>query len=234
MRTSRIQMLVGLGVPQRFAGRIADRDGERGRFEFRNADEKHGEILIYDFIGYDWWTDGGMTAKRFDEELKALGDIETLTVRINSPGGDVWDGMSIYNQLISFDAKVNVIVDGMAASAASFIAMAGETVEAYELSQLMIHDAWTIVAGNAQDFAEWAQVLDKVDGQIASAYASKSGREAAEFRELMDTDTYLTAAEAMELGLVDGIITKKETTKDTGRSLRNRNRNRLHLLKNQT
>jgi ATP-dependent protease ClpP protease subunit len=117
---------------------------------------------------------------------------------------------------------VSVVVEGLAASAASLIAMAGDTVEAYEVSQLMIHDAWSYVAGNAQEMRELADVLDKVDGQIASVYAGKSGKTAEYFRELMDKDTYLTASEAMEIGLLSGVINTTNATSKSSASARNK------------
>jgi len=213
--TERVHMLLNLGVPPRLARRLSEgpqRD-QRGRFTFKAADEAgDAEILIYDFIGYDWWSDSGITALSFREQLDQLGDVKRLTVRINSPGGDVWDGMSIYNQLSQFAAETTVVIDGIAASVASVIAMAGDRVKAAEVSQLMIHDAWTGVLGNEQDLREWADVLAKIDGQIADTYAMRSGSKTAdEFRAVMDKDTYLTAHEAMEWGLVDEIIPTHKT-----------------------
>lgn len=213
--TERVHMLLNLGVPPRLARRLSEgpqRD-QRGRFTFKAADEAgDAEILIYDFIGYDWWSDSGITALSFREQLDQLGDVKRLTVRINSPGGDVWDGMSIYNQLSQFAAETTVVIDGIAASVASVIAMAGDQVKAAEVSQLMIHDAWTVVLGNEQDLREWADVLAKIDGQIADTYAMRSGSKTAdEFRAVMDKDTYLTAHEAMEWGLVDEIIPTRKT-----------------------
>lgn len=230
-------MLMQMGVPRRLASAISSRREEQaGRFVFRaEQDGKSAELLLFEFIGYDWWTDTGMTAQRFSDELAALGDVDTLTVRINSPGGDVWDGMSIYNQLATFDAEVRVVVEGIAASAASLVAMAGHSIEAYQVSQMMIHDAWTIAAGNEQEFRDLADLLGKIDGQIASTYAGKSGRDVEEFRTLMDKDTYLTAEEAMDLGLVDGIISTTDTPKpdenDDKPANQRRNRQKIDLMR---
>lgn len=207
----RFHMLTSMGVPRRMAERVAGQRGAVGRIEFRAAADNTAELLIYEQIGYDWWTDGGMTATRFAEELKAVAGVDALTVRINSPGGDVWDGMSIYNQLVAFGPRVNVMIDGMAASIASLVAMAGDHIQASEVSQMMIHDAWTGLYGNEQELRDMADVLAKIDQQIAETFATRSGRPAAEFRDLMDNDTYLTAQEAESLGLVDEIINARKT-----------------------
>lgn len=208
----RYQVLGSLGVPTAAADAICSGPQRPiGRFEFKAADmDGNAELLLYEFIGYDWWSDSGMTAKQFDEELKNLGVVKHLTVRVNSPGGDVWDGMSIFNMLATYSAPTTVIVEGLAASVASVIAMAGDTVKAAELSQLMIHDSWTYGVGNEQSFRELADVLAKIDGQIAETYAKRAGKPVEYFRDLQDKDTYLTAAEAKDIGLVDEVITTRK------------------------
>lgn len=232
----RTNMLMTLGMPRRLADRLCEAPPRQaGRFTFRAADEDgDAEILIYDYIGYDWWTDTGITALAFRDQLQGLGDVKRLTVRINSPGGDVWDGMSIHNLLSQFEAQTTVVIDGIAASVASVIAMAGDTVKAAELSQLMIHDAWTIAVGNEQDLRDMADTLAKIDGQIADTYAIRSGTKTAkQFREIMNKDTYLTAQEALEWGLVDEIVqtrkTKQEPEEARQRASR-RVRNQISLL----
>ena len=235
-RDIRSNMLLGLGMPRRLAERVCDGPiGQSGRFTFRAADEAgDAEILLYDFIGYDWWSDSGTTALSFKRNLDSLGDVKRLTVRINSPGGDVWDGMAIYNQLSQFPAETTVVIDGLAASVASVIAMAGDKIQAAEVSQLMIHDAWTIAMGNAQDLREMADVLSKIDGQIADTYAVRSGRPAAEFRELQNKDTYLTAQEALGLGLIDEVIGTRKAKQEpaaAGQRASRRVRNQISLLR---
>lgn len=213
----RFQVLGSLGVPTTAAEAICDApQRQSGRFEFKAADaDGNAELLLYEFIGYDWWSDSGMTAMRFDEELKNLGVVKNLTIRINSPGGDVWDGMSIFNMLATYSAPTTVIVEGLAASIASVIAMAGDTVKAAEMSQLMIHDSWTYGYGNEQQLRELADVLAKIDGQIAETYAKRSGKPVDYFRELQDKDTYLTAAEAKDIGLVDEMISTRKAKQET-------------------
>ena len=238
--TERVHMLLNLGVPPRLARRMSEgpqRD-QQGRFAFRAAnDEGEAEILIYDFIGYDWWSDSGITALSFREQLEQLGDVKRLTVRINSPGGDVWDGMSIYNQLSQFEAETTVMIDGVAASVASVIAMAGDRVKAAEVSQLMIHDAWTVVVGNEQDMREWADVLAKIDGQIAETYATRSGSKTADqFREIMNKDTYLTAQEAMDDTVRRGDDLLRKTKPEPEQAKQNaskRVRNQIGIMRSQ-
>lgn len=162
------------------------------------------EILIYDVIGADWFGDG-VTAKGV---LAALADAEggPVRVRINSPGGDVFEGLAIYNSLKAYPGKVDVVVDGLAASAASVIAMAGETVSMGQGTLLMIHNAATIGIGNRHDMAATAGVLGKIDGQLAEIYAKFSGEDAAGFAAQMDAETWLTAEEAKDAGLATGVI----------------------------
>lgn len=168
---------------------------------FRAADgDAPAEILLYDEIGF--W---GVTAKEFVLALASAGE-GPLTLRINSPGGDVFDGLAIYNALRSRKAPVNVVVDGLAASAASFIAMAGSSVSMAEASMMMIHNAWGVVMGDRHDMAEMSAVMEKIDGQLASIYAGKSGKAAADIGAMMDAETWLTSTEAKEAGFCDTVV----------------------------
>ena len=172
--------------------------------------DKTGEILIYEEIGLDWFSGDGMTAKAFDSAIRALGQIDTLTVRINSSGGDVFDGIAIHNTLARQTAKVEVHIDSLAASAASFIAMAGDKITMPDNAMMMVHNAWGVSMGNAADMTAMAAVLEKIDGQIAGMYAAKSGHDAQVFRAFMAVETWLTAAEAKEAGLAD-VVTSTDT-----------------------
>src|SRR5690606_6275695 len=125
-------------------------------------DEKVGELLLYGPISdFSWWGDE-VTPKQFKEELDALGDIGELRVYINSPGGDVFAGQAILSMLKRHSARKVVYVDGLAASAASIVAMAGDTIRMPRNAMMMIHNAWTITAGNANDLREVADALDRV------------------------------------------------------------------------
>jgi ATP-dependent Clp protease protease subunit len=168
-------------------------------FDFR-ALVGGAEIVIYDEIGAF-----GIPAKAFLDELKALGPLAKLTVRINSPGGSVFDGVAIYNALKRHDARVTVWIDGIAASIASMIAMAGDEVVMPENAMLMLHDPSGLVIGTASDMRGMADALDKMKAGMVAAYRDKSGRDDTEIEALMQAETWLSAQEALELGLADRI-----------------------------
>lgn len=157
------------------------------------------EVWIYDEIG-DW----GVTALDFVAELRAI-HAPALTVHINSPGGSIFDGFAIYNALLNHPARVMTRVEGVAASAASFIAQAGDEIVADEASSMMVHGGSGVVVGKAADMREMADLLDKLDGQMAAIYAQRTERPAAEWLEQMPLDTWYTSAEALAAGLVDRI-----------------------------
>jgi ATP-dependent protease ClpP protease subunit len=158
------------------------------------------EVLVYDPIGEDWYGNG-VTAKKFRDELKALGDVDEITVRINSPGGEVFDGFAIYNELRAHKARKVVHVDGLAASIASVIAMAGDEIVMGLGSMMMIHDPWTIAMGNATGFREQADILDKVKVGLVDAYAAfNKAKERSEIESLMSSDTWMTAEETIAAG----------------------------------
>jgi ATP-dependent Clp endopeptidase proteolytic subunit ClpP len=168
-------------------------------FEFRA--QAHGaEIAIYDEIGAF-----GIPAKAFLDELKALPPRADLTLRINSPGGSVFDGVAIYNALKRHEGRVTVLVDGLAASIASMIAMAGDEVVMPANAMLMLHDPSGLVMGAAGDMRSMADALDKMKAGMVGAYRAKSGLDHAEIEALMQAETWLTAEEAVELGLADRI-----------------------------
>ena len=164
----------------------------------RNADTAAGpELWLYDEIGF--W---GVTAADVAASLSPLSG-QRVTVRVNSPGGEVFDGIAIYNLIRGHVGGADVVVDGLAASAASFIAMAGESVTMSPHSRMMIHDAIALAYGNAAELMDTAALLDDLSQNIAGIYATKSGGDAAAFRELMLAETWLSPSEALDLGLVD-------------------------------
>ncbi len=165
-----------------------------------DVDAKHGEITIYDEIG-PW----GTTAADVRAALSEIKS-ERITLNINSPGGDVFDGIAIYNDLISHDAKIDVKVTGLAASAASIIAMAGDTIEMGKGAFLMIHNAWAVVMGNKNDLADMSQTLDSIDGALAEIYVERTGIALNEIKDLMDAETWLTASDSVEQGFADTSI----------------------------
>ncbi|MCL6456500.1 MAG: Clp protease ClpP [Gorillibacterium sp.] len=179
-------------------------------WEFRASKTKNSaELLLYGPISEESWWGDEVTPKQFADELKSLGDVSELTVRINSGGGDVFAGQAIHSLLRSHQAKVTVYVDGLAASIASVIAMAGDTVVMPRNAMMMIHNPWTIGWGNANDFRRIADDLDKIRESIIAAYQDKSSIEREKLIELLDAETWLTAEEALEYGLVDEIDERK-------------------------
>lgn len=170
----------------------------------RVVNETRGEILIYEQIGEGFFTEG-MTAKRFAEDLKALGNINDLDVRINSPGGNVFDGQAIYSQLKAHQARVTVYIDGIAASIASVIAMAGDTIIMPDNALMMIHDPSGLTWGTADDMRKTAEALDKIKETIVAAYKQKAGDNLSDddIRQLMSDETWMTADEAIAWGFAD-------------------------------
>lgn len=160
----------------------------------------HGDgnpvVEIYGEIGWDVWAD------EFAADLRAI-DAPQITVKISSPGGSIFEGMAIYNAILDHPATVSVVVDGVAASAASFIAQAGDHVLMNRGAQMMIHDASGVVFGNASDMESMAVLLNKLSDEIAGVYAARAGGTVAEWRDRMRAETWMTGAEAVELGLAD-------------------------------
>lgn len=156
------------------------------------------EVLIYDEIGAY-----GVTAKGFLAELGALPNDAAIDLRLNSPGGSVFDAVAIYNALKRHPGEITVWVDGIAASAASYVAMAGDTIVMPENAFLMIHDPSGLVMGTAEDMRATAEALDKVKGSLIQGYAAKSGKADDEIATLMAAETWLDAKDALDLGFID-------------------------------
>lgn len=176
------------------------------RIEVKAEAPEIAEVWIYDTIGSSFF-DEGTDAKSFARKLQAL-DVDEILLHINSPGGDAFDGFAIYNTLRDHKASVTVVVDGLAASAASFVAQAGDVVRMNRGSQMMIHDASGVVIGNAGDMADFAATLNKVSDGIAEIYASRAGGTIAEWREAMGVESWYTAQEAVDAGLADEVAAK--------------------------
>lgn len=157
------------------------------------------EIDLYDEIGY--W---GVTAADFKRQLRGI-TAETIRLNINSPGGDVFDGIAMYNDLLDHPATIEVHVTGLAASAASLIAMAGDRIVMAANAFLMIHNAWGLSIGDRNDMQAFAEVLQQIDTALAETYAARSGKEASEIAGLMDAETWLGGAAAVEEGFADAL-----------------------------
>lgn len=172
------------------------------KWQPRAAEADGDTISIYDVIGEDWWTGEGVTAKRVAGALRSIG-AKPVTVNINSPGGDMFEGLAIYNLLVEHPAKVTVRVMGLAASAASIIAMAGDQVEMGLGSILMIHNSWGMVVGNQDDMRAAAETFAEFDAAMADIYAARSGASVADVSAMMSAETFMRAEKAIELGFAD-------------------------------
>lgn len=170
-------------------------------------------ISIFDVIGEDFWTGSGVTANRISAALRSIGS-QDITVRINSPGGDMFEGIAIYNLLRSHPAKVTVDVLGWAASAASIIAMAGDEIRMGLGSFMMVHNAWGLVIGNRHDMREAATLFDQFDAALADIYEARSGIKRADIEQLMDAETFMNPAQAVEYGFADVIDDVVQTKAD--------------------
>lgn len=169
-------------------------------------------ISILDTIGEDWYGEG-VTASRISGALRSIGGGD-VTVNINSPGGDMWEGLAIYNLLVAYEGKVTVKILGIAASAASIIAMAGDEIQMGRGAFLMIHNCWTIAAGNRNDFRDYADSLEPFDKAMADIYAARSGLKLSEVQTLMDNESFISGSEAIEKGFADSLLSADEITSD--------------------
>lgn len=171
----------------------------------KSTDQKTGELWIYDIIGEDWWTGGGVTAQKVIDALAQLKGVATLNVFINSPGGDTFEGKTILTNLQRFEGEVVVHVDGVAASAASFIAMAGDRIVMAPHANMMIHEASSIAFGRAEDMRAKAELLDLQNSDMAAIYAARTKRPAPEMLEMMSAETWMSAQQAVDNGFADEI-----------------------------
>lgn len=167
-----------------------------------SASESEQAITIYDVIGEDFWSGGGFTAKDMSAALHAAGG-KPVTVAINSPGGDMFEGLAIFNMLKDHKSEVTVKIMGLAASAASLISMAGDSIQMGQGSFLMIHNAWGVVVGNQHDMRAAADMFAPFDEAMADIYAARSGLDVAEVAKMMDAESFINAKEALAKGFAD-------------------------------
>lgn len=180
------------------------------KFQAKTDAPLTGELLLYgDISSTTWWGDE-VTPMAFAQDLKNLGDISELNIYINSGGGDVFAGQAIYSMLKRHPAQKNVYIDGLAASIASVIAMAGDVVFMPKNAMLMIHKAWTMAIGNANDLRKLADDMDKIDESILTTYQAKTGLDPETITEMVNAETWLTADEAVKLGFADVIEDSKQ------------------------
>lgn len=178
------------------------------------SDENENTIGIYDPIGYDYWDDSGVTAKRISAALRSL-DGADVVVNINSPGGDVFEGLAIYNLLREYKGHVTVRVLGVAASAASFIAMAADEIQIARAGFFMIHNAWTGLWGDRNDLRETADFLEQIDDTIADIYHVRSGLSMDELKADMDKERWINGRDAIDSGFADAFLPSDVVVEDT-------------------
>lgn len=175
----------------------------------RAASGDDNSIGIYDVIGEDYWTGEGVTEKRIAAALRTIGDGDVV-VNVNSAGGDLFTGMAIYNMLREHPGHVTVNVLGIAASAASIIAMGGDEIRVARAGFLMIHNAWIWVPGNRHELRAYADYLEPFDATMADVYAAQSGQDASVIARMMDTETWIGGSSAVEQGFAHGLLASDE------------------------
>ena len=175
-------------------------------WDLRNSAEGAKLYIYGDIEATQFWGDE-LTPDIIRQQLDACSG--PMEMHINSPGGDVFAGMAIYNLLKRYEDDITVYIDGLAASIASVIAMAGDKIIMPENALMMIHDAWCMTAGNAADLRKMADELDRVDNLIRDVYAARSGQDPVAFEGMMAAETWFTAAEAEAAGLIDEVEQNK-------------------------
>ena len=178
------------------------------------AAKDEASISIFDPIGFDPWTGDGVTAKRIAAILRNL-DGADVAVNINSPGGDMFEGLAIYNLLREYKGAVTVNVMGVAASAASIIAMAGDTIQIGRSAFLMIHNCWILAVGNKTELRAAADTIEPFDRAMADVYAARTGLDFKAVAKLMDAETFIAGSDAVEQGFADALLPADQITEGT-------------------
>lgn len=186
-------------------------------------------ITMFDVIGEDWWTGGGITAKKVASQLRAIGD-RPVEVQINSNGGDMFEGIAIYNVLREHPQDITVKVMGMAASSASIIAMAGDRVEIGAASFLMIHNCWVFAMGNRHELRQAADWLEPFDQAMTELYVARSGQKSADVTGWLDAETYMSGSMAIERGFADELLPADQMRVDDEAKATDREANEVRAL----
>jgi ATP-dependent protease ClpP protease subunit len=181
---------------------------DRWNGSIKAAKSDDNSISVFDVIGADWYGDG-VTASRIAAALRSIGGAD-VTVNINSPGGDMFEGLAIYNLLREYEGKVTVKVLGLAASAASIIAMAGDEVQIGRGAFLMIHNCWVYAMGNRHDLQQIAADMVPFDKAMNDIYSARTGLDAATIDAMMDAETYIGGNDAVEKGFADRLLAADE------------------------
>lgn len=186
-------------------------------------------ITMFDDIGEDYWSGGGITAKKVQSQLRAIGERD-VEVHINSGGGDMFEGIAIYNVLREHPQNITIKVMGLAASAASVIAMAGDTIEIGAASFVMIHNCWVGAVGNRHDMAEVAAFLEPFDRAMAEVYAARTGSAVDDVTKWMDADTWMSGSVAIERGFANSLLPADQMTVDEKAKAADRAINELRAM----
>lgn len=182
-------------------------------YQIKVKDDK-AELYIYGDIASDGykWSDSDVSANDVVNELQGI-NAKSIDVYINSYGGEVAQGIAIYNVLKRHKAKVTTYVDGFACSIASVIAMAGDVRKMYDTSLLMIHNAWTVAQGNAEELRKQAEDLETINEQVTKSYLDVVNISEAELKSLLDNESWITADKALEMGFITEVVSAKKTEK---------------------
>lgn len=187
-----------------------DKDRAQSGYHVRAMAGDSAEIMLYDVIGGGFL--GGISAAQFASDLRNLGPIRTLDIRINSDGGDVFEGKAMYSLLAEHPANKTVYVDGLAASIASVIAMAGDTITMSDGAMMMLHNAWGYVQGNADEMEKQAVLLRSIDKTLCKTYADRTLMDPFKITDMMNAETWMTAQEALKNGFCTNIAGKTQMT----------------------
>lgn len=191
------------------AGEVRNNTGDW--FRIQDADSGRAELFIFGVVG-----DFSNEAETFTRELRGI-TAPVIDLHINSPGGLVWDGIAIFTALKAHSAKVNVHIDGIAASAASFIAMAGDTISIAKAARIMVHDARGVVVGDAAAMTEMSELLNSMSDTIAEIYSDRAKGDVAGWRDKMRAETWFTAHQAVQAGLADQVGNERNETSASNR-----------------
>jgi ATP-dependent protease ClpP protease subunit len=185
--------------------KISSIQTSRSRMEATVTTGGQLQLNIYGEIGEDYWNGGGITAESVGDAIRSAAP-SSILLRVNSPGGDSFEGISIYNVLRATKVPIETRVDGIAASAASVIALAGDKVVMGLGAMFMVHNAWTYAQGNAEDLRQTADALDKISASAGDIYVKRTGKTWDEIKAIMDAETWLNAEEAIEAGFATSTV----------------------------
>ncbi|MGV1870896.1 head maturation protease, ClpP-related [Agrobacterium rosae] len=195
----------------------------------RAVDQGDNVITMFETIGEDYWSGGGVTAKKVAAQLRAIGP-RPVEVQINSPGGDMFEGIAVYNVLREHSQPITVKIMGMAASAASIIAMAGDTIEIGAASFVMIHNCWVVAVGNRHDMRETSEWLEPFDQAMVDLYAARSGKDPKDIAKWMDSETYMSGSQAISRGFADSLLASDTMTIDEDAKASDRSINEIRAM----